>query len=160
MRPLVQRIYVKHCPHDMYSLPVRDLIDQSKLVLAPPDMSVCEAARHMAMRGTGAVLIMADGRLVGIVTESDIVVRVVARNGDPRTTTLAHVMTGAPKTVDAGKSFGYAMLVMHENGFRHLPVVEGDVPIGLVSARNALDPDLEEFVSESRRREQIRREND
>ena len=144
----------------MYSLPVRDVIDKSKLLTAPPEMSVSEAARQMAARGTGAVLIMMDGRLVGIVTERDIVVRVVARDADPRTATLAQVMTGAPKTVDADKSFGYAMFVMHENGFRHLPVLEGDKPIGLISARNALDPDLEEFVSESRRREQIRREND
>ena len=144
----------------MYSLPVRDVIDKSKLLTAPPEMSVGEAARQMAARGTDAVLIMMDGRLVGIVTERDIVVRVVARDADPRTATLAQVMTGAPKTVDADKSFGYAMLVMHENGFRHLPVLEGDKPIGLISARNALDPDLEEFVSESRRREQIRREND
>ena len=59
---------------------------------------------------------------------------------------------------DGDKSFGYALLVMHNNGFRHLPVVENGKTVGIVSARNALDPDLEEFVSESRRREQILRE--
>jgi predicted transcriptional regulator len=47
---------------------------------------------------------------------------------------------------------------MHENGFRHMPVVEAGKIMGIVSARNALDPDLEEFVAESRRREHILRE--
>ena len=44
---------------------------------------------------------------------------------------------------------------MHENGFRHLPVVEKGMPIGVVSSRSALDPDLEEFVSEERRRKRL-----
>jgi predicted transcriptional regulator len=47
------------------------------------------------------------------------------------------------------------MLVMHEHGFRHLPVVDHGVPIGIVSSRSALDPDLEEFVSEERRRKHL-----
>ena len=67
-------------------------------------------------------------------------------------------MTIRPQTVDPEKSFGYALLLMHENGFRHLPVVEDDKLLGIVSARNALDPDLEEFVAESQRRKQIQRE--
>jgi signal-transduction protein with cAMP-binding, CBS, and nucleotidyltransferase domain len=44
------------------------------------------------------------------------------------------------------------MAVMHEHGCRHLPVVEGGRPIGIVSARNALDPEIEDFVCEERRR--------
>jgi predicted transcriptional regulator len=47
---------------------------------------------------------------------------------------------------------------MHENGFRHLPVIQDGKLVGIVSARNALDPDLEEFVSEAQRREQFHRE--
>jgi predicted transcriptional regulator len=46
--------------------------------------------------------------------------------------------------------------MMQENGFRHAPVVENGKPIGIVSSRNALDPELEEFVSEANRREHIR----
>lgn len=46
--------------------------------------------------------------------------------------------------------------MMHENGFRHVPVVEKDKLIGIVSSRNALDPDLEEFVAEAQRRKHIR----
>ena len=48
--------------------------------------------------------------------------------------------------------------MMHENGFRHAPVVENGEPIEIVSARNALDAELEEFVSEAQRRAHIRRQ--
>jgi CBS domain-containing protein len=75
------------------------------------------------------------------------------------TTRLSEVMTHSPQTIDPEKSFGYALLTMHQNGFRHLPVVKDGKLLGIVSARNALDPDLEEFVSESRRREQILRDS-
>jgi signal-transduction protein with cAMP-binding, CBS, and nucleotidyltransferase domain len=67
-------------------------------------------------------------------------------------------MTRAPRTIDPGKSFGHALLLMHETRCRHLPVVENDTLVGIVSSRNALDPELEEFVAESSRRAQILRE--
>jgi CBS domain-containing protein len=67
-------------------------------------------------------------------------------------------MTREPKTVAPEESFGYALLVMHENGVRHAPVVEADGrPVGVVSARHALDPELEEFAVEAERRRHIRR---
>jgi len=64
-------------------------------------------------------------------------------------------MTREPKTIAPDRSFGHAMLVMQENGFRHLPVIEGGKLVGIVSARDALDPDLEDFVSEERRRKHL-----
>jgi len=98
-----------------------------------------------------------DERLVGIFTERDAVVRVMARGRDARATQLADVMTAPPLTVDPDKTFGYALLMMHENGFRHVPVIENGKPVGIVSARNALDPEMEEFVSEAQRRQHIQR---
>ena len=61
-------------------------------------------------------------------------------------------MTPAPETVEPDRPFGYALLRMHERGFRHLPVIEDGKLIGIVSARSAMDPSLEEFVSEAQRR--------
>jgi CBS domain-containing protein len=139
----------------MFSTPVRELMDQRKLVLADPTMAVREAAQAMAKRGVGAVLVVESDKLVGIFTERDIVFRVVARGLDTTTTPLAEVMTRDPKTISPQRSYGAAMLLMHENKFRHLPVVENDVPLGIVSARSALDPDLEEFVFEERRRRHL-----
>jgi CBS domain-containing protein len=130
-------------------------MERKTLLTAPPRTTVNEAAKLMARRKVGAVLVVEHHNLVGIFTERDVVFRVIAKDRDVRTTRLADVMTVAPLTVAPDKSFGYALLLMHENGFRHVPVVENGKLIGIVSARNALDPDLEEFVAESQRRKQI-----
>jgi CBS domain-containing protein len=139
----------------MFSTPVREVMDSKKLLLAGPQTTARAAAETMAARGAGAVLVVEGAQLVGIFTERDVVFRVVARGLDPETTPIGQVMTASPKTIEPDKAFGLAMVVMHENGFRHLPVVEGGVPIGIVSSRSALDPDLEEFVSEERRRKHL-----
>jgi len=133
-------------------------MERKALVTAPPETTVSKAAGLMARKKVGAILVLEHGTLVGIFTERDVVFRVIAQGCDAQTTRLADVMTTAPKTVEPDKSFGYALLLMHENRFRHLPVVENGKVIGIVSARNALDPDLEEFVAESQRRKQILRE--
>jgi len=134
------------------SQPVRELIGRRKAVTASPRTSVQKAVEMMARRHVGAVLVVEDDHLVGIFSERDAVFRVVACGLEPRQTPLVDVMTPSPVTVAPDRSFGHAMAVMHENGCRHLPVVEDGRPIGIVSARNALDPELEEFVCEQRRR--------
>jgi len=140
----------------VFSSPVKHLLDRRKLLTADPQSTVFDASQQMMAQSAGAVLVIQDERLLGIFTERDAVFRVIAQGRDARTTVLADVMTPSPKTIDSSHSFGYAMLLMHENGFRHLPVMEKGKAIGIVSARNALDPDLEEFVSESRRRKHLR----
>ena len=132
-------------------------MEPHRLLVAAPDTTVSTAVKLMANKKVGAVMVLDGTRLVGIFTERDLVVRVVAHDRDLHTTRLAEVMTKSPVTVDPGETFGYALLLMHENGFRHVPVVVNGEPIGIVSARSALDPDLEEFESEARRRKAIRR---
>jgi CBS domain-containing protein len=110
-------------------------MERKKLVTAPPETTVSQAAKLMAKRNVGAVMVVENEKLVGIFTERDAVFRVIARGRDMQTTLLADVMTAAPQTVDPDKSFGYALMM---------------------SARNALDPDMEEFVAESQRRKHIR----
>jgi len=139
----------------VFTQPIRSVMERRKLLIAAPQTSVGEAAKMMAKKQVGALLVVEDERLVGIFTERDALVRVIAAGLDPHRTLLADVMTPDPKTLAPDKSFGHAMLVMHENGFRHMPVTENDKPIGIVSARDALDPDLEEFVSEERRRKHL-----
>ena len=107
----------------------------------------------MAKRNVGAVLVVDGSRLVGILTERDVVFRVVGAGLDPRATRVAEVMTASPVTIEPGRPFGQALATMHRGGFRHLPVVEQGELLGIVSARSALDPELEEFAAEARRRE-------
>lgn len=139
----------------MFSQSVRSVMEPRKLLIATPQTSVSKAAKMMAERKVGAIIVVADEHVVGIFTERDALFRVIARGLEPEDTLLADVMTREPKTIAPEKSFGHAMLVMHENRFRHLPVIENGKPIGIVSARDALDPDLEEFVAEERRRKHI-----
>lgn len=139
----------------VFTQSVRNIMEPRKLLTAPPQTTVLQAAAMMAKKHVGAVLVVEDERLIGIFTERDAVFRVIARKLDPAATPLAEVMTREPKTIGPDKSFGHAMLLMHENHCRHLPVVENGRPVGIVSARNALDPDLEEFVAEERRRRHI-----
>jgi CBS domain-containing protein len=141
----------------MLTTRVGDLIERRKLVIATPQVSVAKAARMMKKSKVGAVLVVDKGRLVGIFTERDAVYRVMALGLEPDETPLGEVMTREPKTVEPNETFGYALLLMHENGFRHAPVVENGRPIGVVSARLALDPDLEEFTVEAARRKSFRR---
>ena len=141
----------------MFGLPISSVIEPRMLVAAPPGMSVCEAAKLMREAKVSAVLVVESERLIGIFTERDAVHRVLAPGRDPATTCLGDVMTRNPKCVSPDDPFGYALILMHDNGFRHTPVVEDGHPIGVVSARNALDPDLEEFTAEAARREHYRR---
>jgi CBS domain-containing protein len=141
----------------MLSLPIGSLIEPRRLVVAAPDTTVSVAAALMLEGKVGAVLVVEDGRLAGIFTERDAVYRVMAAGRDPLTTLLKEVMTPDPLTVAPEETFGYALLLMHEKGFRHAPVVVDGRPIGVVSARHALDPDLEEFAAEAERRKHIRR---
>ena len=141
----------------MLGLPIKSVIEPRKLVVAAPDTSVSEAARLMKEGKVGALLVVEEGLLIGIFTERDALFRVMAGGLNPDSTLLRDVMTRDPTTVTPDESFGYALLLMHENGFRHAPVVEQGRPVGVVSARHALDPDLEEFTAEAERRKAIRR---
>jgi len=140
----------------MFDEPVSSVMQGKKVLTAPPETLVREAAELMANKNVGAVMVIENGRLVGICTERDIVFRVVARGLAAQTTRLADVMTPAPETINPDKLFGHALLKMHEGGFRHLPVVHEGQVVGIVSARNAMDPALEEFAFEARRREHYR----
>jgi len=140
----------------MFSVRIRSMMELEKMVTVSPQTTVGEAARLMASAGVGAVMVVDNEALTGIFTERDAVYRVIAAGLDARTARLADVMTPSPLSVDPERSFGYALQLMHEHGFRHVPVVENGKPVGIVSARDALDPEMEDFICEAQRREGIR----
>ncbi len=140
----------------MSQRPIRSLIAGRTILTAAPDTSVAEAARRMRKNSVGAVMVVAeDGRLAGIFTERDALFRVIAESRDPHTTRLAAVMTRDPRTIAPDRPFAHALLMMYDGGFRHVPVVEHGQPIGMVSARDALGPELEEFDSQIEQRTRI-----
>ncbi len=134
---------------------IRMIIDKQQLLITPANTTVSEAARLMKQRRVGAIMVVEDDRLVGVFTERDAVCRVLAEGRDGKATPLSEVMTGNPQTIRPDDSFVHALQMMHEGRFRHVPVTEEGRPIGMVSARDAMGPELEAFVYELLRQEQV-----
>jgi CBS domain-containing protein len=135
--------------------PIRDLITRQKILTAAKETTVNEAARLMKKMNVGAVMVVEKEKLIGIFTERDVVFRVLAESRDPKTTRLAEVMTAKPQTIGPDRPFGHALHLMYESGFRHVPVVDRGRPVGMVSARDALGPELQELEAELQRKTQI-----
>jgi CBS domain-containing protein len=125
---------------------IRQIIDGREAVTAPLDTSVRDAARLMEERHVGALMVVEGDKLVGVFTERDGLFRVLAAGLDGAATPLSAVMTRNPKTIHPDSHFTQALQLMHEGAFRNLPVVESGRPIGMVSVRDALGPELEGFV--------------
>lgn len=139
----------------MFTLPVSNVMEKGKLIATNAATTVFDASELMAENKVGAVLVLEGDALIGIFTERDAVFRVIAKGLDASRTVLREVMTPSPRTIGPETPFGVALLIMHENGFRHVPIVENGKAIGIVSARNALDPALEEFGCEANRRKKL-----
>jgi CBS domain-containing protein len=102
---------------------IRDIIRNQKILALPPETSVRVAARAMGDRNVGSVMVVEDGKLVGIFTERDALVRVLAAGLDPVTTQLSVVMVRKVLTISPDRSLVNALHRMRDNGFRHMPVV-------------------------------------
>lgn len=125
---------------------VPDIIDNDPLAEIAEGVSVRAASKQMATAKVSALVVLDKGRLVGIVTERDITVKVVAAGLDADATTVGAVMTKNPDTLKPGDTADHALEMMRTRGYRHLPVVDGDKVIGLISVRhlyNALRSRLE-----------------
>ena len=133
---------------------IRTIIEQQEVVAAAASTTVAAAARLMRESHVGAVLVVEEDRLAGVFTERDALFRVIAEGRDVQGTLLTEVMTRNPQTIHPDKPFADALHVMYEGGFRHVPVVENGRPVGMISARDALGPELEDFIYELLRRNQ------
>jgi CBS domain-containing protein len=116
-------------------------MSRTLLTVAPED-SLREVAERMVSRDVGAALVTEGERLVGIVTERD-VLRAVAR-GTPEGTGVADLMTPDPETMEPDESTQHAATLMIHGGFRHLPIVEGDEVVGMLSIRDLMRVVLED----------------
>ena len=134
---------------------IRDVVRNQKILALSPETSVRAAARAMADRNVGSVMVVEDGKLVGIFTERDALVRVLAAGLDPATTKLSAVMVRKVLTIGPDRPLVNALHRMRDNGFRHMPVVDNGVPIGIVSLRDALASDLIQFEAEEETKERL-----
>ncbi len=132
---------------------VPDLVSNQTLASLPPTATVRDATRVMAERHIGAVLVAVDGRLQGIFTERDVLARVVAAGLDPDDTALGGVMTPNPDTVGPNDTALEALRRMSERGYRHLPVVDGNQLVGIVSIRDLYAAVNKELAEDLQHRE-------
>ena len=124
-------------------------MSQRHVVSLPPHASVWEAACVMTKANCGSVLIIeANGAMVGILTERDLMTRVLAKALNPQTTKVSEVMTHDPQSVGPDTKVSEAVLIMIERGFRHLPILTPASKIlGVFSVRDALPREIGAAVS-------------
>ena len=104
----------------------------------PPETPAAEAAMIMRDMGIGALLVTNENRLIGIVTERDIMTRLVAERRDPDSTRVRQVMTDAPLCVPPHMPVRDAMAIVSDKHIRHLPVVDDEQIVGLISSRDLM----------------------
>lgn len=117
---------------------VLELVKDREQYYANVNDIVMDVVRYMVERHIGAVAVTDGGKLAGIFSERDLMKRVVAEGRDPKSLNVGEVMTPDPLTVRPDDSLDYAMELMKEHGFRHLPVCAGDELSGLISMRDLL----------------------
>ena len=115
---------------------LRDLLRDRRIYSIEDGRTVLEAARFMTEHNIGAVPVLRDGELAGILSERDIMNRVVAAGRQPAYTAVSEVMTPKPRIVNLDETIEECLFIMKEFGFRHLPIVEGKQLKGLVSLRD------------------------
>jgi CBS domain-containing protein len=114
-----------------------DIVNTREVLVVPPSCSVKKACAQMRDSGAGAVLIADDtGTLVGIFTDRDAVVKVLAKGRSAAKTKLEDVMTPEPKTLSPATTTIEALRVMWDCGFHHVPVVADGVICGIVSRKD------------------------
>jgi CBS domain-containing protein len=90
-------------------------------------------------RGTGALLITQKGKLTGIITERDLVRRVISQKRDIKYLTAGQVMTAQPETLTAEDPIAFALNLMHLGHYRHIPLVdEENEPVGIITSKDII----------------------
>ena len=111
---------------------IREVMQPNPVTL-PDTASVSEAARLMRDKGIGDVIVEKDGRLCGIVTDRDIVVRALAEGKDPRQTKLDEICSHELATLRPDSTTDEAVTIVRQKAVRRLPIVDGDKVVGVVS---------------------------
>ena len=132
----------------MFSL--REFFKERQLYYVAPETSVFDAARYMTQRNVGAVCVIEGDRLAGILSERDLMKRVMASGHDPKAVRVRDIMTAKPVVVEASEDHQSCLKIMKQASVRHLPVVDGDQLLGLISLRDLLQVDLDEKDEELR----------
>jgi CBS domain-containing protein len=106
---------------------------ENRVLTISPDQTVYEALKKMADHGVGALLVMAENKLLGIISERDYARKVVLKGLLSKDLRVREIMTTAIVSVSSQRPVDECMAIMAEHRFRHLPVMENDAVVGVVS---------------------------
>jgi len=120
------------------------LAGRGPVISVAPSTTVFEALQRMAEHNIGAVLVMSGERLAGIFSERDYARKVVLRGLNSRNTPVGDLMTGTVITVDQSWTADQCMAAMTKHHIRHLPVLEGDTVLGVISIGDAVKAVVDE----------------
>jgi CBS domain-containing protein len=115
-----------------------DRYRRPRMIVLPPTATAYEAARAMAEHAIGAVLVSQGHEIVGIVTDRDLVLEIVAADLDPYSTPLSDVMSHDVVTLDIGASLAEVTRLMRLHACRRIPITEDGRPVGLVTLDDLL----------------------
>lgn len=121
---------------------IKNFLRGKEVFYVAPDLTVRQAAQYMTTKGVGAVPVLKKGRLVGMFSERDLLTKVVAYGLDPATTTVEEAMTKELVVAEAAEDYDTALEKMKDGNCRHLPVVDQDRLLGVVSMRDLLLIDI------------------
>jgi len=127
---------------------MRDIMSPAPVSMAPTE-SAAAAARAMKEHGIGTVLVLADGKLSGLLTDRDITVRVLAENRDPLTTPVGDICTTELAALGPDDDVDQAARLVRDRAVRRIPVVQDGIPVGIVSIGDlALEKDGQSVPSD------------
>jgi CBS domain-containing protein len=131
---------------------IRELM-VTEMITTTSDELVAEAAHRMSTNKVGALLVIDQGVLRGLLSERDMLTRVVGDGREPRATRVGDVATREVVTIDIGAPLKSVLQLFREKRFRHLPVIEAGKPVGILSTRDFLDylvEGLERYIDEAK----------
>jgi CBS domain-containing protein len=120
-----------------------------KPLVSEASETVAVAADRMGEKKVGCILVVKEGKVVGICSERDVIQKVLCTGADPSGVRVEEIMTPEPECLQPDDSVAFALHLMHIGGYRHVPLVnEEHEPVGIVSVKDIVDHIVEHFPEE------------
>lgn len=124
------------------------LLGPNNPVLLTEDSSLRDALTTLKKNKIGSLIITNHhGKITGLLSERDIILKVNVGETDLDRTSVTTIMTSQPKTIEMGTSIAFALHLMSQGGFRHLPIIDDEeIPVGIISVKDIVDHIVRTFV--------------